>query len=335
MRLDIEKNLELRPVEIEMRKGHFVSQEEALTMRKCIYACIEGLLAKTTPIRVPSPQKDWCFRGEGSFHLAPELFIQTIGSTLFTFPHEQLVLTAGEVLIVPARVLHAERVLHTAPWEQFSNVVVYADDASLICHLAHEMEPGIPDIYYLEACHHNHATRIHDWLAEATQQAWDADNKWNELPHKEFFLGKEWMLDVHTRALIAAACVGVLKVLNDAARKGAPEPTLIAHVRAWIHNRIGDHCLSVSSLASQAGCTVAYLSHLFSQTTGEHLVTYINRERMRRAARLLAETDMAGKEVAWACGFTTPSYFVQTFRAFYGVTPKKWREKRKGDSSPI
>ena len=89
--------------------------------------------------------------------------------------------------------------------------------------------------------------------------------------------------------------------------------------------------VSVMPLAAQAGRTPEYLSHVFSRSTGGHLIAHINRQRMDRAAHLLLETNMAGKEVAWACGFTTPRYFIQTFRQQFGATPQQWRAKRQGE----
>ena len=80
-------------------------------------------------------------------------------------------------------------------------------------------------------------------------------------------------------------------------------------------------------LAEQSGCTPDHLSHLFSRTTGEHLASFIVRRRMERATHLLRESAMAGKEIAWACGYATQSYFVRSFRARFGVTPKVWRSR--------
>jgi AraC-like DNA-binding protein len=96
-------------------------------------------------------------------------------------------------------------------------------------------------------------------------------------------------------------------------------------VRVLVQNQLGDHTLSVRALAEQCGCTPDYLSHLFRQVSGEALVACINRLRMERAARLLADSTLAGKEVAWACGFASQSYFIRTFRAHVGLTPKAYR----------
>ena len=108
-------------------------------------------------------------------------------------------------------------------------------------------------------------------------------------------------------------------------RVAAVETVLVARARVLIQNELGDQALSVKRLAGQLGCTADYLSHVFSQTSGEHLAAYINRQRMERGAHLLREGGLAGKEIAWACGFATQSYFIRNFRAHFGTTPKAWR----------
>ena len=72
-------------------------------------------------------------------------------------------------------------------------------------------------------------------------------------------------------------------------------------------------------------CTPDYLSNVFSVATGEHLTAFINRQRIERAARLLRESALTSKEIAWACGFATQTYFIRTFRARMGITPKAWK----------
>ncbi len=47
--------------------------------------------------------------------------------------------------------------------------------------------------------------------------------------------------------------------------------------------------------------------------------------RVKRAQRLLAETDLAVLEVGVACGFSSSSSFARTFRAHYGYSPRQGR----------
>ena len=317
---------ERRPIlsfeEGALRDGYVLTVDKARRMREILSGFMSGLLAGAVKVRIANVPGDCFARGEGHFHLVPEAFLQTCGSTRFIFPHEQIDIGPGEVLIVPPRLMHLEYVMQGPQSEPFSNVVIFADGTSLSCHLASETSAGKPGIHHLEARHHTHSPRIHDWLADAARLGNEA-NAASESGYTALVL-------TQIRSLVAISCAGVLRILDDGARSMQPEPALIARVRSWVQNQLGDHELSVPQLASQAGCTPDYLSHLFSRSTGEHITAHINRLRLERAARLLAETRMACKEVAWACGLSQ-SYFIQLFRARYGITPKKWQVKRKSD----
>ncbi len=271
-----------------------------------VQAC-EGRL----PVRVPAAGGDLA-RGEGHFHLAPELFLQLAGWTRFRFPHGELQLSAGEALLLPPKLLHAETVGASAGGEAFGNLVIYAEAATLTCHLAHEASPGRPAILHLEASRHPQALRVQDWLSDAAR-----------LGPPGHSAAAAWPLAAaQRRALVAAAIAGVMRSFDDPDTAECPEPALVARVRVLMQNQLGDPALSVRRLAEHSGCTPDYLSHVFSRATGEHLAGFIVRQRLARAARLLAESGMAGKEIAWACGFATQSYFSRSFRTHYGLSPK-------------
>lgn len=279
-------------------------------LRAALAAANAGTLVVHRPQRLSEPLP----RGEGHFHLAPELFLQLSGWTEFRFPQGHCRVTPGQALLVPPQLRHDERVGSGEAGEPFCNLVLYAEAPSLTCHLAHESSPGRPGIRHLEACEHAQVGRIHDWLFDASRS-----------PEAPPDASKPAWGEVQARALVAAALAGVLHLLQTDSQPGR-EPTLVARLRVLIQNQLGDHTLSVRRLAEQSGCTADYLSHLFREVSGETLIGCINRLRMERAARLLRETTLAGKEVAWACGFAAPSYFIRTFRAHHGMTPKAWRD---------
>ena len=285
--------------------------ERAQRMRDHLAAFLDAAAAGSLKVHVPAPPDGAVARGAGHFHLAAELFLQVTGWTSFRFPHGTLRLSAGQALVMPPRLLHGETVGSGGADAPFSNVVVYAEAAEMTCHLAHEAAPGKPGILHLEASQHPQSTRVHDWLGDAARLA--GDDAWSAL---------------QARALVSAATAGVLRALSDVDPARRPEPPLAARVRALVQNQLGDHTLSVKRLAEQSGCTADYLSHLFRQASGEALAGFIVRQRMERAARLLADSALAGKEVAWACGFATQSYFIRSFRAHFGVTPRAWRQAR-------
>jgi AraC-like DNA-binding protein len=318
MRKNLDASLQPVAPPRQLASTRLDAPDQAQRMRQQLTDFLHGLAAGTLPLRLPGPASDGLARGDGHFHLASELFLQVAGWTQFRFPHAELRLGPGEALLLPPKLLHAERVGTGADGAAFCNIVVYADEAALSCHLAHEAAPGQPGILHLEARQHAQAQRIHDWLADAARLGRATPGT----PDSK-------LAAAQARALVVATTAGVLRALDDEQADARPEPPLVARVRVLIQNQLGDHALSVRRLAEQSGCTADYLSHVFHHTSGEHLVAYINRQRMVRAAHLLRESALAGKEVAWACGFSTQSYFIRTFREHFGITPKAWRTGRE------
>jgi AraC-like DNA-binding protein len=300
--------------------AHQAAPEQAARMREQLAGFLAHAVAGRLPVRVPGAPGNGVARGEGHFHLAAELFLQIAGWTEFRFPHTRLRLGAGEALVLPPRLLHAERVGGDGQASPFCNLVVYAEGPALTCHLAHEAEPGQPGIQHLEAQRHAQAPRVHDWLIDAARLGRTNDTPPGDLAHE--------MGALQARALVSAAIAGVLLALDAPDPQTPPEPALVARTRVLVNNQLGNPALSVRGLAEQAGCTADYLSHVFRQATGEALAGHIVRQRMERAAHLLAQSALAGKEVAWACGFTTQSYFVRSFREHHGLTPQAWRAAR-------
>ena len=252
----------------------------------------------------------------GHFHPACELFIQLAGWTRFRFPDNELALKPGDLALLPPRCPHWERIGLGADDAAFENIVIYAEGGMLRCHFAREVSPGVPGIYYLESPRHPQAISVQEWFDEAAALA-GAGFAIEPSPS---------LSEIQIRSLVATALAGVLKAIDDPRDEGNPEPPLVSRVRVMVQNQLGEQSLSVRRLADEAGCTADYLSNLFSVATGEHLTTYINRLRMERAQHLLRESDLAGKEVAWACGYSTQSYFIRAFRAHSGMTPKAWRQ---------
>jgi AraC-like DNA-binding protein len=314
------KNLDYRP-DCDAPRTHpeehppAARAELAATLRRQLAAFADALAGGGCALHCPPAAA--VTRGAGHFHLAPELFLQVGGWTRFCLPHGELTLHAGSALLLPARLLHDEQVGSSASdgGGAFNNLVVHSDGQAISCHIALELAPGRPGIHYLEVRRHSQAARVLAWLEDASHNG------------NGIGIGA----DLQARALVTAALVGVRRAIDDAAPAAAPaEPALIARLRVLIHNQLGDHGLSVRQLAEQCGISADHLSHRFRQATGEHLVACINRLRMERAARLLADTSLAVKEVAWACGYATPSYFIRSFRSQTGHTPLAWRLARPG-----
>lgn len=305
----MDRRLEVSPC-LLARPSTPIHRADATALRQHLAEFVQRAMAGT--LQIHQPHGAPVTRGEGHFHLAPELFLQTSGWTDFHFPHGNLSLGPGEALLMPPQLLHHEQVRADGA-QPFANLVVYAEAHALTCHLAQEIAAGRPGIRHLEMRQHPQARLVHDCLADVARLGQGEDAAWAR---------------TQIQALVAAATAGVLRALDTPDPQAAPESAWVSKVRVLVQNQLGDQDLSVRGLAQQCGCTADYLSHLFRQQTQEALVAYINRMRMARAAHLLAQSALAVKEVAWACGYANPSYFIHSFRAQHGQTPKAYRQAR-------
>lgn len=91
--------------------------------------------------------------------------------------------------------------------------------------------------------------------------------------------------------------------------------------------------LSVEKLASVVYLAPDYLSRLFKKSTGISITRYIRQLRMEKAVSLLLETDDKVIDIGAAVGYPNYSYFCQSFREYYGISPDRCRQeerKRRG-----
>lgn len=69
------------------------------------------------------------------------------------------------------------------------------------------------------------------------------------------------------------------------------------------------------------------LLRLFRRRTGMSPHEYLLRLRLKKAASLLLESDLAVSEVADACGFSDSNYFCRRFRRYAQMSPSEFRRR--------
>ena len=85
--------------------------------------------------------------------------------------------------------------------------------------------------------------------------------------------------------------------------------------------------LSVKDAAQQCHMSESYFSHLFKKETGVSFVDFVNRQRIRHAARLLETSTLRVGEVAVQVGLENPNYFSVLFRKWKGESPQEYRQR--------
>jgi len=143
-------------------------------------------------------------------------------------------------------------------------------------------------------------------------------------------------MDKHLERIGKAASLQELKeqmgeIFTLMGAKAADGPRDEANLRLirGIKDLIGaeyDQDLSLEGIAERVYLTPSYLSYLFKKETGQSLIRYITQVRMEKAAELLTGTNLKIVDIYRKLGYRSSTYFIQTFRHYYGVTPVKFRE---------
>lgn len=85
--------------------------------------------------------------------------------------------------------------------------------------------------------------------------------------------------------------------------------------------------LSVDTLASNVCLAPSYLSYVFKKETGQNISKYIKACRMNKAKDLLENSYDKIVNISYAVGYRNVSYFCQSFREYFGISPQKYRNE--------
>jgi AraC-like DNA-binding protein len=84
--------------------------------------------------------------------------------------------------------------------------------------------------------------------------------------------------------------------------------------------------MQLGDLAAAMSLNAAYVSDLFSTTTGMTFHHYLEELRLSKAKELLRNPVKRVREVAREVGYTNPNHFRNVFRARVGLAPSAWRQ---------
>ncbi|WP_434749464.1 helix-turn-helix domain-containing protein [Paenibacillus amylolyticus] len=90
-----------------------------------------------------------------------------------------------------------------------------------------------------------------------------------------------------------------------------------------------DKDLTLDECATRLHYNANYLSSVFRKETGASFSEYLTRYRLKTAKRWLDESDWTVKEIAERLRYTNPQNFIRSFRKWEGVTPGRYRERKR------
>ena len=112
-------------------------------------------------------------------------------------------------------------------------------------------------------------------------------------------------------------------------RRESDAAALAERVRLYLQENYNQP-VDFSSLADSLAVSASYLSKLFHEQEGKSPSRYLTDLRMRKAQKLLMDTQLTVREIAVRVGYPDPFHFSRNFKNAMGISPAQFREERAG-----
>lgn len=89
--------------------------------------------------------------------------------------------------------------------------------------------------------------------------------------------------------------------------------------------------ITIDTLSKAVFLNRSYLIHIFTKEYGEPPISYLVKHRVAESRYLLAQTDYSISEIGLMVGFSSASYFSQSFNRIEGLSPKEYRRRAKAE----
>ncbi|MBS4208866.1 helix-turn-helix domain-containing protein [Bacillus sp. FJAT-50079] len=193
-------------------------------------------------------------------------------------------------------------------------------------------------------CYHPHLYKalentVFDWFhfsGNASKEYFDL------LFHKSgcvYSLENHWIIPEYIRRILTmmennkvdehAASIIIHKILYELDKlsnqtNDSREETIIRAI-SYIENNYSED-ISLTAIANDVKLSPYHFSRLFKKQMNCSPHQYLINYRINNAKKLLYNTKLSIKEIAFTCGFNSVSHFTTTFKKHVDVSPNKFRE---------
>ena len=109
--------------------------------------------------------------------------------------------------------------------------------------------------------------------------------------------------------------------------RGGMAPRKLRRAIEFINENLDkEQTVALAAVAQAVQMSYFHFSRAFKQSTGVSPNAYMTEQRIERAKKLLAETELPIADIALRTGFASQSHFTTTFRKLVWTTPKAFRE---------
>lgn len=105
-----------------------------------------------------------------------------------------------------------------------------------------------------------------------------------------------------------------------------PESSAVRRIQGWVMDNL-ESPFTLGEMADQATMSVRNLTRQFQKEAGLSPMEFVERARLDKARRLLQDTGLPLKSVAFHCGFTSGDQLRRAFLKYLSVLPTDYRSR--------
>lgn len=136
------------------------------------------------------------------------------------------------------------------------------------------------------------------------------------------------LLEVLILRLMRHACLQFLPTKTEHRKPGRKPSKECAAVRHYIDNHFKEN-INLDMLSELVHVNKYYMVHSFTKEYGISPINYLISRRIEESKYLLSDTDHSLSQISHMLGFSSPSYFSQSFRRLEGMSPMEFRRSSR------
>lgn len=214
-------------------------------------------------------------------------------------------ITAGEYILLPAGKPHEYSADDNNPWTIYWVHFTGSNSENFVTMMMQKMGSPVFSVSF-------HEKRIHlfEEIYSSLEKGYGMDNICYASLGLQYFL--------------ASCCFD--SQYNHLAKKEKNDS--IERCISYMQKNIG-RTLTLNEIADAVSLSPSHITTLFKKKTGFTLIEYFNHLKTQKACQYLLFTDLRVNEIAFRLGIEDPYYFTRMFTKIIGISPVKYRMKRK------
>lgn len=189
-------------------------------------------------------------------------------------------------------------------------------------------------LQYLDHFYNATPDEIHQWKLQFNQYHFANDTEVTQLINKLIRVcsggdtAKNIYADLNLKELLIRLLQSqhLQQVITESSTSN--NQSRLHYVLHYINEHLTEK-IAVDTLSRKAYLSRNMFFKWFREQFGITPLEYINRERIRMAKQLLADSDNNISDISLQCGFNDVNYFVRLFKKSEGITPGMYREACK------